>query len=137
MDKDLYQMLGVSPDADESEIRSAHRALARKYHPDAGEGSSDERFREIQRAYDVLGDAARRAEYDRGRKDREACSPRLPSSAWPFFERRSPQATHVDLRYLSRRRPAERIEFASAPRPARAEADPWDALLAFLLGDLY
>jgi curved DNA-binding protein CbpA len=59
-----YHVLGVSVDADEGAIRSAYRNLARRYHPDAGEGSSVERFREVVEAYETLIDPQRRRSYD-------------------------------------------------------------------------
>ena len=60
-----YLLLGVPQDADADTIRSAFRVLARRYHPDAGEGSSAERFREILAAYETLNDPTRRWHYDR------------------------------------------------------------------------
>jgi curved DNA-binding protein CbpA len=60
-----YVLLGVSQDADPDTIRSAFRARARQYHPDAGEGSSVDRFREILTAYETLNDPNRRGNYDR------------------------------------------------------------------------
>jgi molecular chaperone DnaJ len=67
MAADLYETLGVSKTATQDEIKKAYRKLARKYHPDKnpGDAASEERFKEIQTAYDVLGDAEKRAEYDR------------------------------------------------------------------------
>lgn len=61
--KDYYDILGVSRSADEKEIKSAYRKLARKYHPDVNPGES-ERFKEINEAYEVLGDAQKRKRYD-------------------------------------------------------------------------
>ena len=65
--KDLYHVLGVSKDATAAEIRSAYRRRARAVHPDcsAEDGQS---FRELQQAYDILGDPARRQAYDRRRR---------------------------------------------------------------------
>jgi curved DNA-binding protein CbpA len=60
-----YLLLGIPQDADADTIRSAFRALARRYHPDAGEGSSAERFRELLIAYETLNDPTRRGDYDR------------------------------------------------------------------------
>jgi len=60
----FYAILGIPPDADEEAIRTAYRALARRYHPDAGEGSSPERFREVVDAYETLSDPERRRIYD-------------------------------------------------------------------------
>jgi curved DNA-binding protein CbpA len=60
----FYAILGIPPDADEETIRTAYRALARQYHPDVGEGSSPEKFREVVDAYETLGDPERRRVYD-------------------------------------------------------------------------
>ena len=59
-----YLVLGVARDADADTIRSAFRALVRRYHPDAGEGSSPQKFREIVEAYETLADPVRRQRYD-------------------------------------------------------------------------
>ena len=65
--KDYYKILGVPRDADEKTIKSAYRKLARKYHPDVnkGDASAEERFKEINEAYQVLSDPEKRAKYDR------------------------------------------------------------------------
>ncbi|SRR5581483_7819071 len=60
----FYAILGIPPDADDTTIRTAYRALARRYHPDAGEGSSTEKFREIVAAYETLSDPRRRQIHD-------------------------------------------------------------------------
>jgi molecular chaperone DnaJ len=64
--QDYYEVLGVSRDAKEDEIRKTYRKLARKYHPDLnpGDKSSEERFKKVQEAYDVLSDAKKRQVYD-------------------------------------------------------------------------
>jgi molecular chaperone DnaJ len=63
----LYDTLDVKKDASEDEIKKAYRKLARKYHPDANGGDKDaeERFKEVQQAYDVLSDPEKRKQYDR------------------------------------------------------------------------
>ena len=71
-----YLLLGIPEDADTETIRSAFRALARRYHPDAGNGSSAEKFREVLVAYETLTDTTRRAAYDRSLPNRRA--PGLP-----------------------------------------------------------
>jgi len=66
-EKDYYKVLGVPEAATEKEITRAYRKLAKQYHPDANPGS-EERFKELSAAYDVLGDPARRKEYDEVRR---------------------------------------------------------------------
>lgn len=68
--KDLYKILGVSEDASEADIKKAYRTLARTLHPDAtgGDKAKTERFKEVSDAWSVLGDPAKRAEYDRLRR---------------------------------------------------------------------
>src|SRR5690348_17336226 len=65
--KDLYETLGVSKTANQDEIKKAYRRLARKHHPDAnpGDSAAEERFKDVQQAYDVLSDAEKRKQYDR------------------------------------------------------------------------
>ncbi|HMS55242.1 MAG TPA: molecular chaperone DnaJ [Fimbriimonadaceae bacterium] len=65
--RDLYEVLGVSRTASADEIKSAFRALARKYHPDVNQNKAEaeEKFKEIGEAYSVLSDPEKRAQYDR------------------------------------------------------------------------
>src|SRR5262245_8395528 len=67
MPRDYYETLGLKKGASEDEIKKAHRKLARQFHPDRnpGDKKAEERFKEVQEAYDVLGDQSRRAQYDR------------------------------------------------------------------------
>ena len=63
--KDYYEILGVKRDASEAEIKSAYRKLARKYHPDVNKTKEAEsKFKDINEAYEVLGDKAKRQRYD-------------------------------------------------------------------------
>src|SRR5918993_5321965 len=65
---DLYNVLEVSKEASQDEIRRSYRRLARKYHPDAnpGDKKAEDRFKEIQHAYEVLSKPEKRREYDEG-----------------------------------------------------------------------
>ena len=69
-EKDYYRVLGVAEGATQKEITKAYRKLARELHPDANPGNSraEDRFKDVSAAYDVLGDEAKRAEYDEVRK---------------------------------------------------------------------
>lgn len=63
--KDYYEILGVGKDASEDEIKSAYRRLAKKYHPDLNKtDEAASKFKEINEAYEVLGDSKKRANYD-------------------------------------------------------------------------
>jgi molecular chaperone DnaJ len=70
LEKDYYRVLGVSDTASQKDIKSAYRKLSREYHPDAnpGDTAAEERFKEVSAAYDVVGDAEKRKEYDEVRK---------------------------------------------------------------------
>jgi curved DNA-binding protein len=67
MPRDYYEVLGVKRDASEDAIKKAYRKLARQYHPDRnpGDKQAEANFKEVQEAYDVLSDKARRERYDR------------------------------------------------------------------------
>src|SRR5688572_24269633 len=69
--RDPYEVLGVARGAGEAEIKKSFRRLAKKHHPDknAGDPKAQERFSELNSAYEILGDADKRAQFDRGEID--------------------------------------------------------------------
>jgi len=71
MSEDPYSVLGVKPEATQDEIRKAYRQLAKKLHPDLnpGDKKAEEKFKQVSAAYDILGDAEKRARFDKGEID--------------------------------------------------------------------
>jgi len=65
MAKDLYEILGVSRSANDTEIKKAYRKLAREYHPDVNKNpGAQDKFKEVQKAYDILSDTKKKAQFD-------------------------------------------------------------------------
>lgn len=79
---DLYQKLGLKRGASEAEIKKAYRSLAKQLHPDRNKDNpkAAERFADVTRAYDLLSDKDKRAQYDRGEIDEEG-NPKMPFGA--------------------------------------------------------
>ena len=84
--KDYYKTLGISKDATAKEIKAAYRKLARKFHPDVnpGDAKAEARFKEVNEAHEVLGDADKRKKYDQMGSNWEAYSRGGPGQGgWP------------------------------------------------------
>ncbi len=87
MSKDLYEILGVSKDASPDDIKKAYRKLAHQYHPDKPNGD-EAKFKEINGAYQVLGNAERRQRYDQyGDQYEQAAGARGQGFSWEDFAR--------------------------------------------------
>jgi len=73
MTKNPYEILGVSKNASDADIKSAYRKLAKKYHPDLNpaDKSADEKFKELNAANNLISDAEKRAAFERGEIDME------------------------------------------------------------------
>ena len=101
--KDYYDVLGVDRDASQKQIKKAYRKLAQKYHPDRNpdDAEAEERFKEVQEAYDVLGDKEKRKAYDQG--GRNPFGGRGPGGGQnPFGGGRNPFGSGTRVRFEQR-----------------------------------
>ncbi len=87
--KDYYEILGVPRGASEADIKKAFRKLAREYHPDVAKNKkqAEEKFKEINEAYEVLGDPAKRKRYDELGANWQAGAEFRPPPGWESFAR--------------------------------------------------
>ncbi len=115
---DYYAILGIDPKADGAAIRRAFRGLAKRYHPDAGAGSSDEKFRAVTEAYETLSDPAKRRAYDLSR-----ARTRRPAAPEPMVSRPVP-VYRVPVRFS---RP---VDFTGGP------FGEWDNMVEMLFREL-
>ncbi len=120
---DFYRTLGLTHTADANAIRTAYRALAKRYHPDVSSlPDAHERFVAVTEAYEVLSDPAARARYDRTR-------------ASPSPKRSSPAAEAQYARATEARQQAARAKAAdySRMRYAQFDADVFDTAAGYML----
>lgn len=119
--KSFYELLGVEPTADRSEIKKAHMRLSRAYHPDSAEdGKGDsELFKEVQEAWKILGDETAREDYDLSRVKKAAPTPEArPRSA----QKTSPYGdsqNHPPRRSERRHTAQPRSRYDAGPPPVR------------------
>src|ERR1700751_3318471 len=80
---DYYKTLGVGKNASEEDIKKAYRKLARQHHPDRnpGDKTAETKFKEVQEAYDIVGDAEKRKKYDQF--GHAAFDGGMPGGGWP------------------------------------------------------
>ena len=124
--QDYYELLGVPRKATLKEIRASYRKLARKYHPDLnpGDKSSEEKFKQVQEAYDVLSDTKKRQMYDQFGFYSESGA---GAAGAPRARSRTPNLILADSISAARAAPAFAICSASFSREAaRRPADRFE-----------
>ncbi|MBX6342321.1 MAG: DnaJ domain-containing protein, partial [Thermomicrobiaceae bacterium] len=131
--KDYYKILGVPRDADEKTIKAAYRKLARKYHPDVNktDKQAEERFKEINEAYEVLKDPEKRAKYDRFGADWERYQQAEQAGAGADFS---------DWFFGGRGGPRVRYEYRTggeAPSGGTGFSDFFETLFGDAFGDVF
>ncbi|HHP7232272.1 MAG TPA: DnaJ C-terminal domain-containing protein [Xenococcaceae cyanobacterium] len=110
--RNYYEILGVTKKASSEEIKRAYRALARRYHPDRNPGNkiAEEKFKDINEAYEILSDATKRLEYDQVNQSRGKKSPPKYNPFDSFNRNTSPRSNNT----------------TTAERPPRVRVEPQD-----------
>jgi curved DNA-binding protein CbpA len=136
-EKDYYSILGVVPSIDDVALTAVYRALLKKYHPDVFEGSKAEaerRTKELNEAYEVLGNADKRRAYDKARKDngfgnfRQEEPTNYPNDAaadWEVVKKYHPSAEEWRV-YLSKLSPSLAFAFQITVLENKLASNPHD-----------
>lgn len=128
--KDYYQFLGVNKDATADEIKSAYRKLSKKFHPDVNDGDKffEERFKEIQEAYEVLSNPVRKSSYDAQHGFKGETQSREPQSkpkTESDFNRSPPSPKQPNNVHQ---------EPSTPPKPKKSNSNVWGIVIFVLVG---